>query len=169
MSRATRVMQATRGGGILLLALLLTSVLQNSFAAPSPQQTPSQSSQLQQAPQTRGQDPHLGASKSDGQNPWGEGVMLPSGFQPPHKSRDGERGAIASAWIDNFTGLYVKLYLDGEYHATLPPYAEMRFYLPVGPHQLYARVDYSDGHYGFWEPQNFEFKAGESQTWQLKD
>lgn len=150
---------------MLGVTLVASCFLQASFATPS---DTLRISKQHQALKTRGEDSHILAQQVEGQNPSGEGVMIPSGLQPSHKG-GAVRGDYAVIKVDNFTGLYVKVYLGGRYQATVAPYGESGFYVATGAVEVYARADYQDGHYSFWEPEIFQLKAGQTQVWKLTE
>ena len=59
---------------------------------------------------------------------------------------------ICALHVDNRTGLYVDLYLDGDYLGTVSPYGDSEGYIGCGSRVFYARAPYIDGSFDYWGP-----------------
>jgi hypothetical protein len=73
--------------------------------------------------------------------------------KPPEKTGETARGtSLCSVMFDNYTDLYIKTFVDGDYTGTMRPMGELNTYAIAGPTILYARADYTDGSSVSWGP-----------------
>ena len=78
------------------------------------------------------------------------GATVPA---PVKKGGVRTRGAADCALhVDNRTGLYVDLYLDGNYLGTVSPYGDSEGWIGCGSRVFYARAPYIDGSFDYWGP-----------------
>ena len=81
----------------------------------------------------------------------------------------GARGAaVCGVFWDNYTNLYIKVFVDGEYEGTVAPMGELQTYAIAGGTRLYARADYTDGSSVYWGPDTFSCNAGTNYTRKLR-
>ena len=71
---------------------------------------------------------------------------------PANKGGPRTRGAAGIVHVDNRTSLYIKVYLDGSFCGTLPPWGDLYCSVGGGNTTVYARADYTDGTYSSWGP-----------------
>ena len=67
--------------------------------------------------------------------------------------------------IDNWTGYYVDIYVNGNYRGTVSPYDKRVTWAIPGNNTLYAKAVFSDGSYMYWGPK--ATYTGYSYTWKL--
>ena len=84
---------------------------------------------------------------------------------PPDKGGDKSRGAYCQIHVDNHTPLWIKIYVDGYYAGTMPPWGDLYPTAISGGTQLYGRADFVDGTWRFWGPYHFD--CDEVYTWRL--
>jgi hypothetical protein len=108
---------------------------------------PDQTSQKETGRGT-GADPNI---KSDvGENEKGKEGQPPG---PEWKTGEKPRGqGLCVVLFDNYTRLWVKVYVDGSYAGTIRPLGELATYAVAGPTVLYARADYRGGGFDSWGP-----------------
>jgi hypothetical protein len=108
-----------------------------------------------------GADPNI---KSDeGVNEKGKASQLPG---PEAKTKEKPRGqSLCMVVFDNYTGLWIKTYVDGNYAGMMRPWGELATYAIAGPTILYARADYRGGAFDQWGPTNVS--CGRSFVWRL--
>lgn len=68
--------------------------------------------------------------------------------------------------VDNYTNLYIKVWVDDQYRGVLAPYGKMTVAALPGKTKLYARADYTDGSYAYWNPPSFD--CSWEYTWRLR-
>lgn len=86
---------------------------------------------------------------------------------PPNKGGDKSRGRYCVIHIDNHTRLWIRVFIDGNYMGTVPPWGDIYPITLSGPTRLYARADYDDGTYSYWGPRTVVCE--DTYTWQLDD
>lgn len=114
------------------------------------------------AVQARGDAPDENIEVQTGENVLGEEVEAPAS-----KGGDtGERAASRYVNFDNWTGWYIKTFVDGQYKGTVAPWGNLKVYVPAGKtYRLYGRADFNDGSYSYWGSRNRYF--GNSLNWRL--
>lgn len=68
--------------------------------------------------------------------------------------------------IDNYTNLYIKVWVDNNYKGIVGPYGKITVAAAPGKTVLYARADFTDGSYSYWNPPAFD--CGWEYTWRLR-
>ena len=58
--------------------------------------------------------------------------------------------------VDNYTNLYVKIWIDGNYKGIVEPYGKRTVYAVPGKTKMYCRADFDDGSYSYWGPDYFD-------------
>lgn len=87
---------------------------------------------------------------------------------PPSKGGEKARGrAFAIGHVDNRTPLHVKVYLDGTYRGTVPPWGDLRDVVEAGETRFYCRADYTDGTYSYWGPRVIYCPPGQEGTYTI--
>jgi hypothetical protein len=71
---------------------------------------------------------------------------------PPNKGGTGRQG-VCQIHVDNRTGLYVRIYVDGDYKGVIGPWGDGITYTLSGATTLYGRANYDDGTYSSFGPQ----------------
>jgi hypothetical protein len=86
--------------------------------------------------------------------------------QPNHSKKGGKhRGATQNYFhVDNQTGYYVTLFLDGANIGTVAPYGDSYGWEPAGSHTVYGNAPGTTITFG---PSTVFFNDGESFTWTL--
>jgi hypothetical protein len=67
----------------------------------------------------------------------------------PAESRGG-----CTVHIDNRTGWYIQVYLDGDYRGVVGPFGDAYGAVISGPTNIYARAEFDDNSVRTWGPQN---------------
>lgn len=67
--------------------------------------------------------------------------------------------------IDNWTGYYIDIYVNGNYRGTVSPYDKRVTWAIPGNNTLYAKAVFNDGSYLYWGPKTTY--TGYSYTWKL--
>jgi len=67
--------------------------------------------------------------------------------------------------IDNWTGYYVDIYVNGNYRGTVSPYDKRVTWAIPGQNTLYAKAVFDDGSYIYWGPKTTS--TGYEYTWKL--
>ncbi len=67
--------------------------------------------------------------------------------------------------IDNWTGYYVDIYVNGNYRGTISPYDKKVTWAIPGTNTLYAKATFNDGSYLYWGPKMTY--TGYQYTWKL--
>lgn len=81
---------------------------------------------------------------------------------PPEKGGN-KRGnqAACEVIIDNYTGWYVQVYVDGSYRGTVAPWGDATYYTTAGETVVYARTPtLSDGSFIYWGPSTYRYCGG---------
>jgi hypothetical protein len=90
--------------------------------------------------------------------------------QPSSSSKSGAKGAaMCGVFFDNYTDLYIKVFVDGDYEGVVGRYGEKTAYAIAGETVVYARADFDDGSYRSWGPITFQCNPGTTYTWKLRD
>ncbi len=85
---------------------------------------------------------------------------------PPSTSRGDVYGPdYSDVVIDNWTGYYLDIYINGNYRGTVSPYDKKVTWAIPGTNTLYAKAVFNDGSYLYWGPQ--PTYTGYSYTWKL--
>jgi hypothetical protein len=85
---------------------------------------------------------------------------------PANKGGERSKGVDACAVVvDNRTGWYVRIFVDGTYRGTIAPWGDAYCYTGAGTTKLYAVAMFSDGSRYTWGPGNVECYG--RYTWQL--
>ena len=85
---------------------------------------------------------------------------------PAAKGGEAARGSSCTVKVDNYTGLYIDVYLDRVYRGTVGPWGELWRTVGCGETRLYGRADYTDGTYDTWGPVYAQ--VGSLYTWRLR-
>lgn len=84
----------------------------------------------------------------------------------PTTSRGDVFGAdYSDVVVDNWTGYYVDIYVNGNYRGTVSPYDKRVTWAIPGTNTLYAKATFNDGSYLYWGPK--VTYTGYSYTWKL--
>ncbi|MCX8018996.1 MAG: hypothetical protein N2747_00715 [Chitinophagaceae bacterium] len=67
--------------------------------------------------------------------------------------------------VDNFTGFYIDIYVNGNYRGTVAPYDKRVTWAIPGNNILYAKAPFGDGSYYFWGP--LKTNTQYQYTWKL--
>ncbi|HUR65414.1 MAG TPA: hypothetical protein VMZ03_03615 [Chitinophagaceae bacterium] len=67
--------------------------------------------------------------------------------------------------VDNWTGYYIDIYVNGNYRGTVSPYDKRVTWAIPGTNTLYAKAVFNDGSYLYWGPK--VTYTGYSYTWKL--
>lgn len=67
--------------------------------------------------------------------------------------------------IDNWTGYYIDIYVNGNYRGTVSPYEKRVTWAIPGTNTLYAKAVFNDGSYLYWGPK--VTYTGYTYTWKL--
>ena len=84
-------------------------------------------------------------------------------------SSGGAKGAVCGVFWDNYTNLYIKVFVDGDYAGMVSPMGELQTYAAAGSTRIYARADYKDGSYDYWGPTVFQCNPGVNYTRKLNN
>lgn len=85
---------------------------------------------------------------------------------PPNKGGEKSRGVGACAvFVDNSTGYYIRIYVDGTYRGTISPWGDDYTYTGAGPTRLYAVAVFEDGSRLTWGPRVVDCYS--SYSWRL--
>jgi len=86
--------------------------------------------------------------------------------KPEVKSRGDVYGSnYSDIVIDNYTGYYMDIYVEGNFRGTVAPYDKRVTWAIPGNNKLYAKTVFSDGSYLYWGPSYVN--TGYSYTWKL--
>lgn len=86
--------------------------------------------------------------------------------KPEVKSRGDVYGPdYSDIIIDNNTGYYMDIYVDGEFRGTVNPWDERTTWAVPGRTKLYAKAVFDDGSYKYWGPSTVN--SGYEYTWKL--
>jgi hypothetical protein len=84
----------------------------------------------------------------------------------PTSSRGDVYGAdYSDVVVDNWTGYYVDIYVNGNYRGTISPYDKKVTWAIPGTNTLYAKATFNDGSYLYWGPK--VTYTGYQYTWKL--
>lgn len=84
---------------------------------------------------------------------------------PQEKSRGDVYGSdYSDIIVDNWTGWYVDVYVDGTFRGTLEPYGKKVTWAIPGNTTIYAKATFTDGSYRYW---SHSAKTGYEYTLQL--
>lgn len=67
--------------------------------------------------------------------------------------------------IDNWTGYYLDIYVNGNYRGTVSPWDKKTTWAIPGTNKLYAKAVFNDGSYLYWGPKTTY--TGYQYSWQL--
>ncbi|MEW6129174.1 MAG: hypothetical protein AB1757_19195 [Acidobacteriota bacterium] len=85
---------------------------------------------------------------------------------PPKKGGARSKGAgTCAVFVDNRTGFYIRIYVDGSYRGTLSPWGDAYCYTGSGATKLYAVAIFDDGSRFTWGPN--AVNCLDSYTWRL--
>jgi hypothetical protein len=77
------------------------------------------------------------------------------------------RGRGCSVEVNNDTGWYVDIYVNGVYTGTVGPWGSGWAYPPVAGSNLYGRANFTDGSWKYWGPREFGCSQGSVNTWDI--
>jgi hypothetical protein len=110
-----------------------------------------------------------GAKGGDPNIKIGERTNSTTKAQPSSSTKGGAKGAaICGVEFDNYTDLYIKVYVDGDYEGIVGRMGEKTVYAVAGTTVAYARADFDDGSYYSWGPVTFQCNPGTTYTWKLR-
>lgn len=95
-------------------------------------------------------------------------INIPGQPVPPPSYKGGEvgeRSSYSRLRIDNWTGWWVKIYIDGDYVGNAAPWGELTTHVPSGPVRMYARADMTDGDHLSWG--SLSRNVDRTYTWKL--
>jgi hypothetical protein len=72
---------------------------------------------------------------------------------PASKGGERTRGNVSIVHLDNWTGYYIDLYIDGNYCATSGPWGDAYCYVPSGSVRMYGKAPFTDGSFLSWGPR----------------
>lgn len=103
-------------------------------------------------------------------DPKAEGLQRPVNDKtkpaPPSTSRGDVYGTdYSDVVVDNWTGYYIDIYVNGNYRGTVSPYDKRVTWAIPGTNTLYAKAVFNDGSYLYWGPK--VTATGYSYTWKL--
>jgi hypothetical protein len=84
---------------------------------------------------------------------------------PAAKGGEAARGASGIVHADNRTALYIDVYVNGDYCATLSPWGDVYCYVGTGNTVMYAVADFTDGSRTTWGPTTGYVDG--TYTWRL--
>jgi hypothetical protein len=90
--------------------------------------------------------------------------------KPPSHKGAKTRGfgpGVCASTIDNWTGWYVKFFVDGSFRGSVGPWDDGTVYVGSGATTLYARADFTDGTYKYWGPQVVNCPTGGQHIWSI--
>lgn len=85
---------------------------------------------------------------------------------PPTKGGKGTRSGYSLLSFDNWTGLWINLYVDGDLVGVVGPYGDSSYLVASGTHIAYARAEFTDGSYSYWGPSRVSCYG--TSTWRLE-
>jgi len=77
------------------------------------------------------------------------------------------RGRGCNVEVNNDTGWYVDIYVNGVYTGTVGPWGSGWAYPPVAGSNLYGRANFTDGSWKYWGPREFGCGQGSVNTWDI--
>jgi hypothetical protein len=77
------------------------------------------------------------------------------------------RGRGCNVEVNNDTGWYVDIYVNGVYTGTVGPWGSGWAYPPVAGSNLYGRANFTDGSWKYWGPRQFGCSQGSINTWDI--
>jgi len=87
--------------------------------------------------------------------------------KPVEKSRGDVYGSnLSDIVVDNYTGYYIDIYVDGSYRGTLAPWDKKVTWAIPGSTTLYAKAVFDDGSYKYWGPTTAQ--TGYEYKWNLR-
>ena len=89
------------------------------------------------------------------------------GTAPAEKGGNKTRGASSILAVNNRTGWYIAIYVNGRVISTVGPYGDVSAYAPPGSYALYARANFDDGSFRAWGPRVTTTRSGVRTTWTL--
>ncbi len=131
----------------------------NAFAEGNIAQTPKPVKEHAQKGKGGGEDPNI-TNDSDSNDP----NSMPKA--PGYKGGERPRGAgYCRVGIDNWTGWYIRVYVDGTYRGTIAPWDESHCYTGSGPTKIYAVAVFEDGSRFTWGPR--VVNCSRAYNWEL--
>jgi hypothetical protein len=143
--------------GLLVLALVLAP------AAPRAQDKPEAFKSTAAAGAAGASDPNI--KKADATN---DPKAAPE-KAPSHKGSKtrGFGPGVCAVTVDNWTGWYVKVYVDGSFRGSVGPFDDGTVYVGSGATTVYARADFTDGSYKYWGSRVVNCPRGGTFSWTL--
>ncbi len=141
----------------LLIGLAVMTLLGGAAIA---QKGPSSASSKASKSRGSGPDTNIKMERADNS---GKRMM-----KPARKGGKRTRGAAETTYlhIDNRTGYYVDIYVDGANVGTVSPYGDSYGYVHSGSDSLYAKAPGTDLHFG---PRSAYLAPGGTFTWTLTE
>ena len=84
----------------------------------------------------------------------------------PNKRGDRYGANFSDIIVDNYTGWYIDIYIDGEFRGTLSPWDKRVTWSIPGSTTLYAKATFDDGSYRYWGPTSAQ--TGYEYQWNLR-
>ncbi|MBX3148943.1 hypothetical protein KF728_02215 [Candidatus Obscuribacterales bacterium] len=141
---------------LIVLAIFGLSSSCPTLAADAPKTDSKTETQLVK-PKTQDTDAKVKTAKGKGKDPkikTARALNKPadkSGNAPPSKGGAKTRSMWGGVVIDNRTGSYIDVYLDGTYTGTVGPWGDMYRDVVAGRTNVYCVAPYTDGTYDSWE------------------
>ena len=86
---------------------------------------------------------------------------------PNGTAKPAGKGRGCSVEVNNNTGWYVDIYVNGVYTGTVGPWGSGWAYPPVAGSNLYGRANFTDGSWKYWGPREFGCSQGSVNTWDI--
>lgn len=99
-----------------------------------------------------------------------DGLQKPVNMKNSPVANDNSRGDYygpnySDVVIDNWTGYYIDIYVNGNYRGTVSPWDKKVTWAIPGTNTLYAKAVFDDGSYLYWGPK--ATYTGYQYTWKL--
>lgn len=131
---------------ITFLSLVLCSCFMMTANAQKSTSAKSGSGDVMTSTTSRGEDPEVKSEMKLN----GDGSMTHS-IQPGDKGAR-SRGDDCEVEINNWTDLYIKIYVDGDYELTVSPWGEGSTTVGGGTTKVYVKAPFTNGTYKYWGP-----------------
>jgi hypothetical protein len=142
----------------ILKAIFLPLLAASLFSAPAVDATQKEDKKKQPI-EIKGQKVTTRGEEKDPNIKSGSDVNDPNARIDPPPSKGGtlsRGGAACQVRIDNWTSLYIKIFVDGRYRGTVGPWDDAIYYAYPGETRVYGRADYDDGSYVYWGPKLYD-------------
>ena len=94
-------------------------------------------------------------------------TIVSNAISNPDPKVDGLQKAVnqKNVVVDNWTGYYIDIYVNGNYRGTVSPWDKRVTWAIPGTNTLYAKAVFDDGSYLYWGPK--VTYTGYQYTWKL--